>query len=314
MKHRMPFRRAAWIALLVLTMALAAKKKSADDTTQTLELPKDPPMVAAGETSGLTFAVSPLSTKGLLSQQTRDALKAVLKLNGGIPVIHIRAFVAGSGDLRRVPQIVSEVFTEKKLALPSVSVVQVGALPLESAQVVLETVSETKRVVNPDGLTFLEAQSPDALKSQLGSSVPLSVTCFVSDIDRVKAITAQFASAPVDVVQMQRTAVHDEVSCEAVVRGGNVRAAKLAFTGTRVAFGPDEKATRLAFQRMDRDLADGGVQPADIVVTHIYPLTVRMGELARKTRATSNAVMVIPVEGVASIDGSFAVDAIAALK
>ena len=66
--------------------------------------------------------------KGLLSQQTRDALKAILKANGGAPVVHIRAFVAGSGDLRRVAQIVSDVFGDKKMPLPSVSVVQVGGL------------------------------------------------------------------------------------------------------------------------------------------------------------------------------------------
>ena len=77
------------------------------------------------------FHISPLSGKGLLSQQTRDALKAILKANGGAPVIHLRAFVAGSGDLRRVPQIVSEVFTAKKMPLPSVSVVLAGGLPLE---------------------------------------------------------------------------------------------------------------------------------------------------------------------------------------
>ena len=115
-----------WSAAFCLS--LSAEKKNPDDTTQTLDLPKDPPMVAVGESRRLVFHVSPLSAKGLLSQQTRDALKAILKANGGAPVIHIRAFVAGSGDLRRVPQIVSEVFTEKKLPLPSVSVVQAGGL------------------------------------------------------------------------------------------------------------------------------------------------------------------------------------------
>ena len=55
-------------------------RKNADDDTQTLELPKDPPMVAIGETSHLIFNVSPLSAKGLLSQQTREALqKPILK-------------------------------------------------------------------------------------------------------------------------------------------------------------------------------------------------------------------------------------------
>src|SRR5665213_401480 len=124
-------RRIATLALLFLAMALAARKKNPDGLTQTLEFPKDPPMVATGATSRLIFQVSPLSGKGLLTQQTRDALKAILKANGGAQPVHIRAFVAGSGDPRRVPQIVSEVFGAKKMSLPSVSVVLVGALPLE---------------------------------------------------------------------------------------------------------------------------------------------------------------------------------------
>src|SRR5579862_2345592 len=95
------------IAMLLATLAFAGKKNP-DDVTQILELPKDPPMVATGETARLVFHVSPLTAKGLLSQQTRDALKAILKANGGAQVVHLRAFVAGSGDLRRVPQIVSE--------------------------------------------------------------------------------------------------------------------------------------------------------------------------------------------------------------
>src|SRR5580693_4220434 len=138
----MRYRRAATLAMLSLVVLFAAKKKNPDDITQTLDLPKDPPMVAVGESRRLIFQISPLSAKGLLSQQTREALKAILKANGGMPVIHIRAFVAGSGDLRRVPQIVSEVFREKKLPLPSVSVVQAGGLPLENAQVVIEAVSQ----------------------------------------------------------------------------------------------------------------------------------------------------------------------------
>src|SRR5438874_391960 len=108
-------------AALWLAASLPAKKKNPDEVTQTLATPKEPPMVAIGETRRLVFHVSPLSGKGLLSQQTRDALKAILRLNGNLPVVHIRAFVAGSGDVRRVPQIVSEVFTDKKMPLPSVS-------------------------------------------------------------------------------------------------------------------------------------------------------------------------------------------------
>jgi enamine deaminase RidA (YjgF/YER057c/UK114 family) len=309
------------LAVLFLAVVWAAKKKNPDDLTQTLDLPKDPPMVAIGETRRLVFHVSPLSTRGLLSQQTRDALKAILKANGGAPVIHIRAFVAGSGDLRRVPQIVSEVFTEKKMQLPSVSVVQAGSLPLENAQIVIEAVSQAKREVNPDGLMFVESQPAvslekalDQLASRLGRAAPLRVTCFVSAMTSPGAIIARFPSAALDLVQTQRTPAHSEASCEAVAGGGRINAAKLAFTGTQVAFGADQKAARLAFQRIDRDLGEAGVDPSDIVATNIYPLSVPMGDLARKVRTTAGTMTVIPFEGIASVDGSFAIDAVAASK
>ena len=46
--------RVAIMALLFLAVAYGAKKKNADDTTQTLDLPKDPPVVAMGP-GGTTF-------------------------------------------------------------------------------------------------------------------------------------------------------------------------------------------------------------------------------------------------------------------
>ena len=78
----------------------------------------------------------------------------------------LRAFVAGSGDMRRVQAIVSETFTERRLSLPALSVVQVGGLPLEGAQVVIEATSVGKKDVNPNGLVFIagqQAASPGAL-------------------------------------------------------------------------------------------------------------------------------------------------------
>jgi enamine deaminase RidA (YjgF/YER057c/UK114 family) len=297
---------------LFAMLAVVAFAGKNPDETQTLQLPQDPPMVATGETGRLVFHKSPLSAKGLLSQQTRDALKAILKANGGSQVIHLRAFVAGSGDLRRVPQIVSEVFTAKKMPLPSVSVVLVGRLPLENAQVAIEAVSVGKKEVNPDGLTFAEA-------SQLSGAVPLQVTCFVSSIDNEGTLEARFPSAPVTVVQTQRAPGRAGEICEAVGRGGAVKAPRLAFTGTQVAFGVDEKAAALAFQRLDRELNTAGGEVSDIIQTNVYSLSERIGELARKIRTTPGPIFpgpifVVPSEGVASLDGTFAVDAIAAVR
>jgi enamine deaminase RidA (YjgF/YER057c/UK114 family) len=322
--------------LVCVTTAHAAKKKNPDDVTQTLELPKDPPMVAIGETSRLVFHVSPLSAKGLLSQQTRDALKAILKLNGGAQVVHIRAFVAGSGDLRRVPQIVSEIFTEKKMPLPSVSVVQGGGLPFEGAQVVLESVSTGKKEVNPGGLIFVEAQpftanSPNAplkplldqslarVADRLQGSAALKISCFVSELTNAAelsaAVAARFPVAVVDLVQTQRASLHALAACEGIARaagsGPAVKSPRLAFTGTQVAFGVEEQNARLAFQRLDRDLADAGVAASDIVSMSVYPLSPPIAELAGKVRPPQGALTIVPFEGVASIDSSFAVDAVA---
>lgn len=285
-------------ALLFAMIAFAAKKKNADDITQTLELPKDPPAVAVGETSRLVFHVSPLSAKGLLSQQTRDALKAILKANGGAPVIHLRAFVAGSGDVRRVPQIVSEIFTERKAALPSVSVVQVGGFAMAGAQVELEAVSVAKKEVNLDGLAFLP----------LGTAItgaPFAVTCYASDdLSEVTAdMTAQYPAAAIAVVQPQRDGSHGTTSCEAIVRGGPVKASQLAFTGTRVGFGA------AALDRLNRDLREAGADPSALIASHFYSLTP-----SPKFALPANAASVIPVDGIASIDATFAIDAVATLR
>jgi len=140
------------------------------------------------------------------------------------------------------------------------------------------------------------------------------VTCFVSSMTAATAISARFPSAAIDLVQTQRAPARAETSCEAIIRGGNIRAGKLAFTGTRVAFGSDEKAATLAFQRLDKDLTDAGVAPSDILATNIYPLSARAGEQARRLRTTAGPVTAIPFEGIASVDGSFAVDVMAAAK
>ena len=307
----MQYRRVAILAALFLAAAFAGKKKDRDDATQVLELPKDPPMVSIGITNRLIFQVSPLSSKGLLSQQTHDALKAILKMNGGAPVIHIRAFVAGSGDLRRVPQIVSEVFTAKKMALPSVSVVLAGGLPLGDAQIVIEAVSEARKAVNESGLSFIEAEPADQLAAHLAGSTPLMITCFANSLEGAEA--RLFPSVTVNVVQTQRTPARAAERCEAVVRGGTV-APRLAFTGTQLAFGTDEKAATLAFKRLDQELTVAGISPSEILETHIYALSERLGTLALDARPNPGAVTVVAFEGVASLDGSFAIDYIAPIK
>src|SRR5579872_1866049 len=77
---------------------LKPKKEDKDPVTQTLPPAKDPPAAIVAETAKLSYRVSPLSSKGLLSQQVRDALKALAHDDHGATIVKLRAFVAGTGD------------------------------------------------------------------------------------------------------------------------------------------------------------------------------------------------------------------------
>jgi enamine deaminase RidA (YjgF/YER057c/UK114 family) len=220
------------------------KKKKSDDTTQVLQLPKDPPSAVVAETKRLAFHVSPLSSKGLLSPQVREALKALQRNVGGATVVKLRAFVAGSGDVRRVQAIVSETFTDRHQPLPALSVVQVGGLPLEGAQVVLEATSVAKKEVNPNGLVFIagqQASAPNPMEPVLplaeqslaglrtalrgaGSEAEdvLRGTCFLSSLEGFakvrELVAAEYRGAAWDFVQIQRAPSNAVVECEAVAR------------------------------------------------------------------------------------------------
>src|SRR5215475_5316052 len=146
--------RALPLVALVCAAAILApsaqRKKKKEEETQTLQLPKDLPAAIAGDTRHVRFLVTPLSGKGLLSQQVHDALRVLAREAGGDTVLHIRAFTAGSGDMHRVRDLVSEFFTERKQPLPSLSLIQSGGLPFEGAQVVLEGAVAGKKESAPN--------------------------------------------------------------------------------------------------------------------------------------------------------------------
>jgi enamine deaminase RidA (YjgF/YER057c/UK114 family) len=237
---------AACLAILLQSLAspYQRKKKKDPDFTQTLEVLPDPPLSISAETARLSYLTTPLSPRGLLSQQTRDALKSLLSLSRGAQVIRLRAFVAGTGDLRRVQSIVSEVFSEKKLALPVLTTVQVGGLPLEGAQVQLEATLQDRKPANPFGIAFLAGQ--DAADPKPGMPVPplaaqsatriqtavtaigstsddvLRVSCFLSSLDQYDqsraAVATLFPKAQLLFVQTQRSPDRTVAECEAVAR------------------------------------------------------------------------------------------------
>jgi enamine deaminase RidA (YjgF/YER057c/UK114 family) len=220
------------------------KKGEEEEITQTLELPKDPPNAVTADPQRLVFLTAPMSSKGLLSQQVKDGAKTLRSLARGGQILKIRAFVAGTGDMRRVAAVVSEYFTDAHQPIPAVSAIRVGALPQEGAQVWLEALVQDKKTVNPSGVAFLSGQAVSGKepvqrvmplitesvarleKAMNGIGAPpenmLHVTCFTSalgDYNEVRSHLAQrFPKAGATVVQLLRGLSTGLVECEGVAR------------------------------------------------------------------------------------------------
>jgi enamine deaminase RidA (YjgF/YER057c/UK114 family) len=226
------------------TTASPLPKKKKEDQTQTLQLPRELPAAVEADTRRLTFYVTPLSAKGLLSQQIRDAVKALIRRAGSDTILKIRAFVAGPGDVRRVRDLISELFTERQKALPSLSLIRSGGLPLEGAQVVLEAIASAAKPLQQNGLAFLSARaetsanpldpveplierSLESLRQSVQASGAASsdmarVTCFVSSFENFEVwrakVEAEYPRAAIDYVQPQRSPGRAMAACEAVAR------------------------------------------------------------------------------------------------
>lgn len=321
----------------------AKKKKKSDEVTQALPPSPELPAAVAAETARLSYQVSPLSSKGLLSQQTRDALKALLRSNRGT-IVKLRAFVAGSGDLRRIGEIAGEMFLEKHLPLPALSVAQVGALPLVGAQVVIEATMTDRRVVNPSGVAFLRAQPASSVADSLAKlkrvlatagikpTDALLITCFVSSLDDQRdtqsAMAADFPGAALDHVQMQRGPVAPAASCEATARlskpassGDSQMAAvtspQVVITGTQLAFGKEDGDFKLAFDRLEKTLAASKTRSDRVVMAHLYVVASGLSsrvlaiQSARTSPTHPPAITLSPIESLPSLDALFGIDVIA---
>jgi enamine deaminase RidA (YjgF/YER057c/UK114 family) len=301
-------------------------KKEKEPDTQTLPLPPEPPGAVVAETAKLAFSVSPLSAKGLLTQQVHDALKALDRANGGSTFVKLRAFVAGTGDMRRVATIVSEEFADKKMPLPVVTTVQVGALPMEGAQVVIESISAEKKMLNPNGLEFFPARpAPElAASAKAQDAVVVQVTCFVGDLAQVDgaraAATSAFPGAVANFVQLTRLAVEPGTSCEGIGRlqKPGKSPAKLVFTGIQMAFDDGEDGLRLAYGRLGRALGTMKAGYSDTLALSVYSLNRSMADkalalapefLGPSARPAASAVI---VEGLPSPDATVAIELVAA--
>jgi enamine deaminase RidA (YjgF/YER057c/UK114 family) len=242
-----PLLKLAMEAVLVSAVLAAPPPQRQDEreeVTQTLRLPPELPAALAGETSRLGFFVTPLSAKGLLSQQVKDALKQLRNATDNAQVLHIRAYVAGSGDLRRVRELVSETFSAANRPLPALTVVRAGGFPLAGAQVQMEAVAVGRKEVNPNGLAFLSPPAATAAdpRASLGPLVDsalkslerafeaagaqaadaLRVTCYFSSLDQVAEVRAKvrsaYPNAAQDYVQTARSPSEALAAFEAVAR------------------------------------------------------------------------------------------------
>jgi enamine deaminase RidA (YjgF/YER057c/UK114 family) len=325
------------------------KKLKKEVRPQVLDVPKEPPQAVAVESTRLAFYVSPLSGKGLLSQQVRDGLRALTSSARGAPIVKIRAFVAGTGDMRRVQAIVSETFEERRQPLPALSVVQVGGLPHEAAQVVMEATALERKPVLPYGVAFVAAQEGSAkdaagpLKSALtAASLDASgvrrVTCFLNSLDYIDAVRTQiveaFPEASANYVQLRRDSAGDFVSCEAVAGlsgapskpveitqyAAKLGPGKLVLSGTQMAFGREDADVRLAFDRLDKALESAGTDLKQVIFARVYSLTNSVAQQVVRLRsdyfdstaepATSSLIF----EGLPALEASVGLDVIARAK
>ena len=346
-------------------LVTAGQKENKEPPTQTLEAVPEPPQAVAADVSRLVFGVTTARTSGLLSKQVRETAQALAGSMKKARVVRLRAFVAGSGDTRRVQEVVSEVFTKKRQPVPTMSVVQVGRLPVQGSQVVFEYVAEHKKIQNPHGVAFVSGQTVNATEptlnvaplaqqslarvkqalARLGTKPPepLLVTCYCSSLmdgpDVRKAMSTAFPDASLNLMQLRRSYTEGSVSCEAVARLSEpapdtmrvtnsngtphfsdvavVNDGRITFTSSQLAFRYQDSDIRLAFERLGRMLEDTGSSFNDVVATNIYPLTLAIADKIQTlgfeffNRARPPASTLIELEGLPSLDASFAVDAVA---
>ena len=312
-------------------VVLDDSKKNKKETTQTLPAPRELPTAVVGDTDRLIFQVSPLSNHGLMTVQTRDALRALQRSSHGATILKLRAFVAGSGDMRRIGEIVGELWTDRRTPLPAVTVIQTGGLPMEGAQVVIESIAEDRKTVNPNGVAFVPGQAADSIDESLSkiekslgtasAADVLRATCFVRSLDETRdgmaVMTRHFPGAALNIVQAQREYSGPVAECEGVVRANSpmtASAPKLVFSAAQLGFGSEDGDIRLAFDRLEKSLTPWNAQLNAALSTHIYVMSRGMRDKVRAARPElfhSSASTFVQVEGLPSLDASFGVEVIA---
>jgi hypothetical protein len=321
------------------------KKHDEEPKTEVLPLPPQLPMALAADTQSLDFHISPLLKTGGLDAQIRQSLNDLIRDTHGETIIKLRAFVSGAGDARRVGAETGQIFTEHKLPLPVLSILQVGALGGETAEVVIEAVVSTKRELNPNGLAFFSGQSAPSFKqaaerlAQSARAAPvapgrvLTCTCFASvmgDYGAMRAdLQSEFPNSAINIVQPLREAGDGSATCEAVgqlsapprngpvewlseARATLVNSPQLVFTGLQLTFGNYLDDAHEAYLRLER--AVSAVQPVEAPVEiNAFALdSYAAAALSKTTAAPPGTFTVESVEGLPAIDASAGIEAVLA--
>jgi hypothetical protein len=321
------------------------KRSTEEPKPQILPLPPQLPMALAADTESLDFHISPLLKTGGLSAQIRQSLNDLIRDTRGETIIKLRAFVAGAGDARRVEAAVGEVFRDRKLPFPVLSIIQVGALGEQSAQVVIEAIVSTHRNVNANGLAFFAgqtgaslAQALERLKSSADTASVspdgmLSCTCFSSQLENYEgmrsAIQAVFPKSAINLVQALRDPMNDSTMCEAVgqlshsptegsvvllenARATLVHSHQLVFTGLQLSFGSYLDDAHEAFARLER--AASALQPVEAPVNvNAFSLDAYAGSALRKSTSVPPSTFTVQtVEGLPAVDASAGIEAVLA--
>jgi enamine deaminase RidA (YjgF/YER057c/UK114 family) len=320
-------------------------KKNEEPKSQVLPLPPELPMVLAADTQSLDFHISPLLKSGGLAVQIRRSLNDLLRDTKGETIVKLRAFVSGVGDARRVQTEVASIFSERKLPLPVLTILQVGRLGDDLAQVVIEAVVSTKRTLNPNGLGFLSGQTGKSLRealdhlresateAEIGVDQVVSCTCFAASVESGDAsrgaVEAVFPKTAVNVVQALRDPVNSTTMCQAIAQLSHpakesalvwvknahvslVNSPRLVFTGLQLSFGNYLDDAREAFTRLQR-LASALKASEAPVQVNAFSLDLTAASALRKSTSFPPSVFTVQtVEGLPSVDASAGMEAILA--
>ncbi len=321
------------------------KRRNEEPKSQVTPLPPQLPMALKAETQTLDFHLSPLLKTGGLAAQIRLSLTNLIRDTHGETILKLRGFVAGAGDARRVQAEVAQIFSERKLPLPVLTVMQVGALGEEAAKVVIEAVVSTRHVVNPDGLAFFAGQTgaslPEALAT-LKESVKaatvspdriLATTCFTSRVDNFETVRSEiqrsFPHTNINLVQAVRDPANDISTCEAIGQlshappGGPVilikdhrtalvTAHQLVLTGLQLSFGSFLDDAHEAYVRLQK--AASALDPVEAPVeVNVFSLDPSGGSALRKTTSAPPSTFTVQtIEGLPSVDATAGIEAVMA--